>query len=325
MATDSKPLIAIGMDGQGWHERYQSYAEQHGLTCRMVDMCRSDWAKQFDGCACVVWRPNLFHPWLEQGREKIWFIESELGMRVFPSWRTFCMYDNKKQQAYFFQHHGIPTPKTFVSYNGGECAAWLNYCEYPFVSKTSDGSASRGVKLIKTKEEAQKELKLAFSESKVSRFLRRHAYHGLRRVDRGDRYVIWQEFMKDNPRDCRLSVVAKKYVFVLYRRNRPGDFRASGSGMEEYEGPIGNDEAKYFVELCRTHGFDTMSFDLLFRGDEFVVSEMSFTNPIGHLDNVPGYYTVDEQGQVDYTLDPPEAQSLYMGYIADCVRQHAEG
>ena len=48
-------------------------------------------------------------------------------------------------------------------------------------------------------------------------------------------YILWQEFIPDNQRDFRVTIIGRRYAFVFWRNNRPGDFRASGSGLIDYD------------------------------------------------------------------------------------------
>src|SRR5687768_9192585 len=101
MKTMENPLIGIAKDVKGWYERFEQAARRQNLNFEIFDIARSDWMQQVRRYACIVWRPSIEHPWLEQAKEKIYFMESELGLRVFPNWKTFSLYDNKKAQAYF--------------------------------------------------------------------------------------------------------------------------------------------------------------------------------------------------------------------------------
>src|SRR5690606_24651491 len=52
------------------------------------------------------------------------------------------------------------------------------------------------------------------------------------KIEKG--YVYFQEFMPRNQFDTRIIVVGNK-AFGIRRFNRPGDFRASGSGQIDYD------------------------------------------------------------------------------------------
>lgn len=318
-APATKIMVGIAKDGRNWHERFEHGARDLDIPYEIFDIGVSDWMSQVNKYACVVWRPNTDPPWLEHGLEKIHFMETELGIRCFPNWRTLSYYDNKRSQSYFFKLHNVPTPNTFVSYCPDECESFLRQCTYPIVSKTAGGSGSRGVKLIKDSRSARAEVRRVFSRSVAQRTAERIGRRYPQRMDTPTGYVYWQEFIPDNERDCRVTILGRKYGFVLYRRNRPGDFRASGSGLLEYEGPVGEREVAFLIELCRKNEFDSMAFDLLFRSGEFLVSEMSYTFPIAFLDEVPGYYEYQEDGACVLRNNVVNAQSLYMGYVAEWI------
>ncbi len=318
-----KPL-GIAIDGQGWHERFEYYAQEFGLHFEIFDIGNSNWTDTVSKYVAILWRPNALSPWLEQAREKIFFMENFMNLRVFPNWKTICTYDNKKAQAYFFGYHNIPTPDTFVSYSLQECEEYILNCNFPIVSKASGGAGSEGVRLLHDLSEAKVELQKKFQRSTINRILDRFGYLPLNQKHLPEKYLLLQQFIPDNARDCRLTVLGKKYVFVLYRRNRPGDFRASGSGLVEYEGKVGENEARYFVELCRKHDFDSMAFDLLFNEKGFVVTEMSYTYPKDFLDNVPSYYIFDDWGACTVASEKIVSQKLQMRYVAEWLLRNEE-
>lgn len=319
-----KQRIGIAIDERGWHERYAEGARTLDLPFELFDIRDSDWINRVKRYACVVWRVSTDIPWLEQGFEKIYFMNAHLGIRTFPNWSTFATYDNKRAQAYLFSEQNVPTPRTLVSYDRRECEAFLESATFPFVSKTAGGSASRGVRLIRNRRSAQKQIGQVFGDSLTERVLRRLGRQYPRRVDTPRGYVYWQEFIRNNERDCRITVLGKRYVFILYRRNRSGDFRASGSGMLEYEGPAGQREARFLVELCRRNDYDCMAFDLLFRGEDFVVSEMSCTFPMTFLDAVPQYYDCVEDRTNVIRADRVWAQTLFMRYVGNWFTMKGE-
>jgi len=104
------------------------------------------------------------------------------------------------------------------------------------------------------------------------------------------RSCYWQAFVEGNERDLRLTVVGDKYAFVYHRRNRPNDFRASGSGLLDYEREIPEALIRYCIGISKRMSFNSMAYDILFTKDDFVIVEMSY----GYIDtliyNTRGYY-----------------------------------
>jgi len=136
------------------------------------------------------------------------------------------------------------------------------------VSKSIDGSASSGVRLLHDANEARLELRQAFSSAGIPTVYDRR--------QRG--YVYWQDFVPGQTCDYRVCVVGA-YVYGLVREVRPGDFRASGSGVFK---PLDlTDErqraaAALGVEIANALRTEWMAFDIVFAADgRPLVLEMS--------------------------------------------------
>jgi hypothetical protein len=108
---------------------------------------------------------------------------------------------------------------------------------------------------------------------------RRHRY---RRIC--PRYVYWQEYVP-NGGDWRITTLGSDLISAFVRRNRPGDFRASGSGrfqpLEECDLPV--EACDLALHISRRHGFTSMAYDFMRGPGEWVIGEISYTfalNPI---------------------------------------------
>jgi len=118
----------------------------------------------------------------------------------------------------------------------------------------------------------------------------------------GERHGVayWQEYIPNNHADLRITVIGDSNAFGFWRRNRPGDFRASGSGMLDYETAIPEVAVRYCIALNRKFRFDSMAYDILFQGGEPLVVEMSY----GYLDravfDAPGHFVLDDEGWLVY-------------------------
>lgn len=110
---------------------------------------------------------------------------------------------------------------------------------YPVVLKAAWGAGSSGVKLAKTPGEMRKiAYRLSRSAGFVEtakelykRYFRRTAGYVPSSLNR--RKFIVQDFVPGLTGDFKVLVYWDKY-YVVARKNRPGDFRASGSGLLEW-------------------------------------------------------------------------------------------
>ncbi len=310
-----KHVLGIAADHLGWSGRFAQFAAERHIQHELFVIERGDWldtVKRFDA---ILWRPNLDSPYCEEAREKIYFLETSLGKHVFPNWDTFWHYDNKRAQHYFFRTHGIRTPETFVSFSEEESLEAIERMCFPIVSKTSGGAGSTGVRLLHNKSEAVREAKRCFNVSAFSKVLGRCDIDVRWSSRCRNQYVLWQEFVQGNDRDLRITVIGKEHVFAFWRRNRKGDFRASGSGAIVYETGEVEAECRYCAELCRRHNFDSMAFDLLYDGGKFVIVEMSYAFNDQAIFDAPGHFVVSEGGAPSYVDGHVWPQDLMVQYV----------
>ncbi|MEX2222742.1 MAG: hypothetical protein WEG40_13175 [Candidatus Rokuibacteriota bacterium] len=291
----ARPL-GIARDKTGWWRRYAEFARAAGIDFEIFEMERSAWVDTVKRFQVVLWRANLDPPFCEEAKEKIYFIEHFLGRRVVPNWNTFWHYDNKRAQAYLFELQGIPSPPTFVSYSQSEAKIFVHTAGFPLVSKRADGAASSNIRSLPSAASATTEVRRAFSQPFWGKALRRLGIqlHLTPRSQSG--YVLWQQFVAANDRDLRITVIGKDRVFAFWRNNRPGDFRASGSGSIDYAVDAVEEECRFCLEVCRRNNFDTMAFDLVYHQGRFVVLEMSCAYNDEAIYRAPAHFLATDGG-----------------------------
>ena len=261
----------------------------------------------------VMWQPEYMGPKSQSFiKEKVYFIQNYLGKRVFPNFNTIWHFESKVAQSYFFKFAGIKTPNTFVSFDYHDALEKIANTRFPLVFKKSYGAASQNVRLVQKHQEAQHLIEQVFCQQAWDEAKQRYPSWFVRlnksifkawfwakiwqKISHGEFYnvIYWQEFIEKNNADLRITVIGEKYAFGFWRNNRPGDFRASGSGRLDYQRPIPEDALRYCIEINRKFGLDSMAYDLLFQENEFLISEMSY----GYLDkaiyNAPGYYVMED-------------------------------
>lgn len=150
---------------------------------------------------------------------------------------------------------------------------------YPVLLKRPGGSMSRGVSLAANRTEADRIARKIMSTrnagAKIIDTIRwiRHSNYVRESWKRGK--MIAQEFIPGLKNDYKVLVFGSKY-YVLYRRVREGDFRASGQGLLEYrkELPAGLLD---FAEKCfLTFRAPHASFDIGHDGREFYLFEAQY-------------------------------------------------
>lgn len=141
------------------------------------------------------------------------------GAITIPSCKHGLLYEDKLEQTLAFKKW---MPTTWVCTNKREALAALSEVTFPLVSKSRTGSASVNVRLLSNRDEAEREIRRAFSPYGL-----RTSHRLGEDVQRG--YLIWQQFLDGNPHDYRV-VSTGRQMMALKRFNRPDLPFASGSG-----------------------------------------------------------------------------------------------
>lgn len=163
---------------------------------------------------------------------------ADIGVIMIPNIDLLLEYESKILQT---QRYKEWMPETDYITSAYDAALILGKHGYPFVSKSSTGSASCNVRLIHNETEGVDEIKKAFSDDGLK------ASHGLgEKAQKG--YLIWQRLLAGNDYDYRACIVGDK-IMLLRRGNRKDVPFASGSGITE---PIRelNDETESVLEFA---------------------------------------------------------------------------
>jgi glutathione synthase/RimK-type ligase-like ATP-grasp enzyme len=323
--SQAKPIsVAIGRDVGSWHERFaealRTRASQGlALTYDIVDLERHDWVEILEPFEVVIWQPQYMGP-RSSGylKEKIFFLEEYLHKVVVPNFHTVWHFESKIAQSWLFALLEAPVPRTVASFSYVDASAQLDESQLPLVFKKSFGASSQNVSLVARKGTARRRVAQAFSQqlwdlakarqpSPTRRLLasvgKPWFWAKVRQKllqDERTGSVYWQEFVPGNDADLRITVIGDRFAYGFWRRNRPGDFRASGSGRIAYTRSIPEEPLRYCIGLNRKLGFDSMAYDILFTPDRFVITEMSY----GYIDSAPfkaeGHFVLRENGSLEY-------------------------
>ena len=351
MNTENKnPVrIAIGLDSAKWHEKFSDAldakrAQGHALTHGFVDFERSDWIEAVSLFDVVLWKPGFMGPLVAaQCAAKMHFMDAYLKKRMMPNYATIWHFENKIAQSYLMQNQGIPTPKTLASFDYHDAVSLLQKERFPLVFKEPHGAGSSNVKLVASMREAKSDLARIFShqlwmESKARAGSGARALSGnavqrwlwnkiFDRVLRRERLpaVYWQEFIPGNDADLRITAIGDRYAFGFWRKNRPGDFRASGSGLIDYVRPVPEEAVSLCLSINKKLKFDSMAYDILIRGKEFLITEIS----CGYLDtaiyNTPGHYRVEADGRLSFNTGHVWPQELWVDWMLERMERQPSG
>lgn len=252
------------------------------------------------------------------------YTAKKMGLKVFPDFNESWHFDDKIAESILLDSIGAPIPKYWMFFSFDSLKDWANsYSEYPIVAKLKNGSGSNNVKLIRNSDQLIKYGKKMFgkgydpapsflfkaksnikSAKTKDLFIKRMKLipHFLRTLkfakelpkERG--YVYLQEFIPNDGYDLKIVVVGDKISYIG-RKNRKGDFRASGGGDLVYDRNmvaqnVINSAFKVSDELkTQCIGFDYIVDS---RTGQGVIVEMSYGFNHSALLNAGGYW--DREG-----------------------------
>ncbi|MDA3873078.1 MAG: hypothetical protein PF795_03870 [Kiritimatiellae bacterium] len=277
--------------------------------------------KNFDA---VVWSLNHENPLdMQEGRLLLYSLE-QAGVKVFPNHSSCWHFDDKIAQQLLLKSIEAPIPDYSLFYRREDALNYVRSASYPLVFKLRKGAGAINVKLVRTPSEAKmfvrkmfgsgirqhppiEGLKRGISRSKKNREkkdplpvrARRAARLWVEKLLRAEKergYVFFQEFIPDQTHDTRVTVIGNR-AFVYERGVRDNDFRASGSGKNNYlqEADIPVDMTDIALDISKKMGFQSMAYDFVSRpgAAEPVILEMCFTFIPDYIEKCMGYMTPD--------------------------------
>lgn len=259
------------------------------------------------------WFAHLPDP-RNRGTRVVQAIEHGAGIPVFPSSRTIWHFDDKIAQQYLLEAAGIPVPETHVFWAEREARAFCAAARYPIVIKLTSGITSENVAILNSREEADYWTTRLFRHGVVSlkrrgfvvhpgtmarrlrdagRFVASGALPPLgKRTDLQRDYLLVQEFLDGNAFDTRVTVIGNR-AFAFRRFNRPNDFRASGSGLIDWDpSSIQEDAVRLAFRVARCLGTQSLAVDVLRREDQPVINEISYYYEGWAVAECPGHWAL---------------------------------
>lgn len=289
--------MIVGLSGRmqrspaDWLGEFERACAALGHEARVIPIDRDGWMEAVRGLDAFVWRPSMGDATeMAEIRTKLPLLEA-MGIPCFPNARMLWLYDDKIRETFFLKLHGHPVPETFVTFSRSEAEDFLDRAAYPLVAKTHAGASASGVVLLKDRAEARR---LVAGIFKGPSLLRRalEKYHYLPRLAKGDfllsrkyrtldaapRYAYFQAYIPCDA-DWRITTLGPDLVSVFVRRNRPSDFRASGSGIWEMVSPadLPSEACDLALEISAKHGFTAMAYDFMLGPGGWVIGELSMT------------------------------------------------
>jgi glutathione synthase/RimK-type ligase-like ATP-grasp enzyme len=324
MSVEKRPKIALcrGIVGIDWTNRMIDALDNALGTSSgeklwdVVDINKNGWIETLLNYDAILWPPGCMgiKP-SSHLKEKIYFLEKHMGKLIMPNFETVWHFESKVAQSFIFNYYNIPTPRTVVSFSLDDALSLLRSENYPVVFKSSSDAASRGVRLVKDKKRAQWYAWKALYTGLGWRIIRRAL-----KLDHRDNVAYWQEFIPNNERDLRVTAIGDRCAVAFWRKNRPGDFRASGSGRIVYTEPAPEETIRFAMETNKKLGFDSMGYDFIFREGKFVITEMSYTYVDSAIHNATGYYRKLENGDLEFITGQFWPQEFWVSWFINRIK-----
>jgi len=223
----------------------------------------------------------------------IYFLEKQ-GAIPLPKFEYLKAHHDKASMEFLRMGFNDKSLKNVQSLCYGSWVDARNYNSgFPVVIKAVSGSASAGVYLASNKTEydrlVKKAGKVLIGQSPLN-LLNNHFKNVVKKIikflDKSKERYYWslnttpvstplvvQTFIEGLTGDYKVLVYGGKY-YILFRKNRDNDFRASGSG-KFYDVPEEEHEAllSFANKLTREIDFPIIGMDLAFNGKEFYLIE----------------------------------------------------
>ncbi len=297
--------LAIHQRSGSFSDIWIDYCQKNSIPYKLVNCYSSDIINELSDCNGLMWhwdltdyRPALFARQLTIAVEK-------KGIKMFPDFNTSWHYDDKVGQKYLLEAAEVPFINTHVFYSKSDAHKWAGETNFPKVFKLRGGAGSSNVKLIKNFNETKKLINKAFSTgfsatSPISRLKERFwmlkrdknlsavkkTITGLARLflrkekekfsQKQIGYVYFQDFIPENDSDIRLVVVGNR-CFGMTRYCRENDFRASGSGLTDFNNELIDIEAvKIAFQAAKKLKTQSVAIDFIKDKEGYKIIEISY-------------------------------------------------
>jgi glutathione synthase/RimK-type ligase-like ATP-grasp enzyme len=299
--------IAIHEGESSWNSRWIAFCRDNAISHKLVDCYASDIISRIRGCSGLMWHFSHTDPTGILMARHVLNSAEAMGLKVFPDFETNWHFDDKLAQKYLFEALELPTPAAWAFFDKAKALQFVEACELPIVAKLRRGAGSYNVRLLRTRGQARSYVRRMFGRGyqpipapladarnkfivaatsggihgvlkrlmKAPRFFR-EVLHGRKYFGNEKGYVLFQEFIPGNTCDIRVSVIGNR-AWAFRRAVRAGDFRASGSGVIDYDvSGIPQDLIRRSFAAAESLKTQSVCYDWVQRADEFCFVEISY-------------------------------------------------
>lgn len=273
-----------------WNTRWIDYCEKNnipyiGLDCyapNIIEILKNEQITH------LMWAFSLALPKDQIMAKSVMNAANKMGIKTFPNFDSSWHFEDKIAQKYLLEAIDAPVVKSWTFYDEQKAYDFIQTASLPIVAKLRKGAGSKNVVLLKTQKEANNYISKMFSsgvipsQSATSIFkdkvnaikskkktnlnipdlfkkLQTH-FHRRKLFNKELGYVYFQEFLSGNTNDLRIAVVGER-IWGFYRGVRKNDFRASGSGIIDYDTPLPLEVVKRSYDITKRLGTQSLCFD----------------------------------------------------------------
>lgn len=252
------------------------------------------------------------------------------GAKLIPNFAQFRAHHNKNFMEILRDLHSLPVIKNIQAKGYGTYEDYFNDAndlnEKTFILKSSNTSKSKGVFLLDKK---SKEMKLP---KKISRTFSFQNFHYLieklktrnRPLTISDhrKKFILQPYIDGLQGDYRVVVYGKKF-YVLYRKNRSNDFRASGSMKFNYDIELPKGLLDYTKKVFESFDVPYIALDVGIKENDFFLFEFQFLS-FGQdtLEKSSFYYHLSD-GKWQKEFEKPDLEREIATSVSQFIKHHS--
>jgi len=303
--------------------------ESAGFEVEVANVALLDFSKAYQGTYILYTSSEDFNEGSKSFIEDVLVWLELRGAILVPSFPFFRAHHNKVMMELLRQSFSDPRLNTIKSefYPSRKIALEANH-SWPAVLKSASGAGSQGVALVQSKSHlssiTRKLARLRGSDF-ATIFTIRNFIRALTRQGpinfHNSKFVI-QNFIPNMTGDYKVLAFSSHF-FVLHRRNRQNDFRASGSGQFVDVNP---DEIQGVLEFARhcTCVIDSpfLSLDIGFDGTNHHLVEFQCVSfGLKALTLSSGYYECDETGYWQFIKRKSVPEYEFVTAFCDYIRR----
>jgi glutathione synthase/RimK-type ligase-like ATP-grasp enzyme len=260
----------------------------------------------------------------------LWNLQ-ERGARLIPPLKYFRAHHNKVFMELLRGQIPLEGARTIQTRHFGtleDLKRHIGELPFPCVIKKAAGAGSRGVALARTPEEMLKAA-ARFSRTKnIPQEIIDHGrsvkHHGYVRESLYRSKFIVQTFISGLSNDWKILVYGEKY-YVLYRKNRPNDFRASGSGLLEYQQELPAGMLDFAKSIYEALDVPHVSLDIAYDGETFHLIELQAVRFGTHTLDTSPFYFVKQAEQWRAVDGKSVLEEEYAASVAQFLERQAKG